>query len=292
MSWLDELAAELDARLVPLRERRRILLELSDHMQCDSGCEARMGDPRRLAATFADELATHRSRRSALAVFGALAATAVALTVWQLMVARVGYPGFDAGLSLALFLPALVGIFIAPQVALVAGTLGAVRALRRRRARSLPAAEIALLHRRAEVALSAGFATVGGLGLYAVDFSRRLPAWLTAATAALAAAAALGLLAAARAVAHGRSLHPAQAGPAGDVYDDVPLLCRRWLRRRPWLLGAAASLAVGIGMTLFSAHAEHSLLEGLQRGAVEGLAAAAGFALLGRRLGLAPPPGD
>ena len=41
---------------------------------------------------------------------------------------------------------------------------------------SLPAGEIALIHRRARVALAAGFATMAGLELYVVDFSQRLPA--------------------------------------------------------------------------------------------------------------------
>ena len=42
-------------------------------------------------------------------------------------------------------------------------------------------------------------------------------------------------------------------------------------------------------MTAFEAHAERSLTEGLQRGIVEGLAAAIGFALLGRTIGVASP---
>ena len=105
------------------------MLEFEDHIDCEPGCEERLGDPRELAA------------------------------------------GFDSGLSLALFVPAFFGMFLAPQVALVAGTLAALRALRRRRVRSLPASEIGLIGRRTRVVLLAGFATVAGLELYAVDFS-------------------------------------------------------------------------------------------------------------------------
>jgi hypothetical protein len=45
-------------------------------------------------------------------------------------------------------------------------------------------------------------------------------------------------------------------------------------------------------MALFMAHAERSIVEGLQRGAFEGLAAAVGFVLLGRKIGVpgSPPP--
>ena len=62
----------------------------------------------------------------------------------------------------------------------------------------------------------------------------------------------------------------------------------RWLRSRPWLLGALASLAVGVALGAFEAHAEHSAFEGIQRGVFEGLAAAAGFAVLGRAIGVRP----
>jgi hypothetical protein len=63
------------------------------------------------------------------------------------------YPGYSNGISISLFFPALLGMVVAPQVALVAGTLSALRALRRRRAVRLPAQEIALIHRRTSVAL-------------------------------------------------------------------------------------------------------------------------------------------
>ena len=135
-----------------------ILLELDDHIECEPGCEDRLGDPRELAVKFADELATSRARRSALHAFVALALTAVALATSQLAIeAAGGYPGFTNGISLLLFFPALVGIFFAPQVALVTGSLAALRAIRRRRTPRLPAAEIGLITRRARIALLAGF---------------------------------------------------------------------------------------------------------------------------------------
>ncbi len=142
MSWAQQLADELTACGVLGRERRRIVLELQDHIACEPGCQERLGDPHELAARFADELATDGARRGAFAAFGALVLAALALIVSQLAIGHAGgYPGFDHGHSLALFLPAALGMFIAPQAALVAGTLAALRALRRLRRAVLPAAE-------------------------------------------------------------------------------------------------------------------------------------------------------
>jgi hypothetical protein len=287
MSWLEHLADELTSIGVTGRERRRIVVELRDHIVCEPGCEDRLGDPRQLAANFADELATDRARRSAFSVFLALALAAVALLVSQLSLGHAGgYPGYNRGLSLALFLPAALGMFIAPQVALVAGTLAALRAARRRRARILPAAEIALIRRRAWVGLGAGAATVAGLELYVVNFSSVLPGWWLALIGGLSGMAGVALVAASRRLVLAGAVITRTSGRAGDVYDDLPVIRWDWLRRHPWRLGAIASLGVGVSMTLFEAHAEHSLFEGVQRGAMEGLAAAAGFALLGRAIGV------
>jgi hypothetical protein len=290
MSWLRDLADELRALDVPRSERRRILAEFHDHIASEPGCEDRLGDPHALATQFADELATDQARRSAFGAFLALASTAVVLFVWAVSVnAAGGYPGFNHGLSQALFWPALLGLVIGPQTALVAGTLAAWRALRRRRARVLPGAEIRLIRRRAAIGLGGGLATVAGLELYAINFSSVLPGWWIALVATLAGVAGAALLTTTVGLRRYGGLVAGTAGPAGDVFDDIPVIRLRWLRGRPWRLGAAACLIVGLAMTGFEWHAEHSLLEGLQRGVFEGLAAAIGFALLGRAIGVAPP---
>ena len=287
MSWVQLLSTELLARGVPRRERARIVLELEDHIACEPGCEELLGDPRDLAAGFAEELATSRARGAAFRAFAALALAAAALALSQLTIGQTGgYPGFTNGLSLLLFVAALLGLFVAPQVALVAGTLAALRAARRRRAPSLPAAEIDLMQRRTRVALLAGLGTVAGLELYVLDFALVLPAWYlamiggSAAIAGAALAAALGSLRGAAAIV---SCSP---GPTGDVYDDVPVPGREWLRRHPWRLGVLGSVALAIVGTFTLAHAERSLTEGLQRGIFEGLIALAGYALLGGAIGL------
>ncbi len=292
MTWLGRLGSELGARGVPRRERLRIALEFEDHIACEPGCEDRLGDPRELAVSFAEELASARTRRSALQGFAALALVAVVLALSQLMIGRAGgYPGFDHGLSLALFIPALVGMFVTPQVALVAGSLAAVRALRRRHSPRLPAAEIRLIERRARVALLAGMATVGGLELYVVNFSRVLPAWYLAVIGGSAAVAGLVVGAAVRGLSRARGIVSGAPGATGDVYDDLPVLRWSWLRRRAWRLGAIGSLAVAALVTVLEAKAERSVSEGLQRGIAEGLVAAAGYALLGRVVGLFPQRG-
>jgi Domain of unknown function (DUF1707) len=289
MSWLDSLATELRVRGVSHRERARILVELSDHIQSEPGCEDRLGDPRELAVSFADELATDCARRSAFQTFGALALAAVALAVSQLAMDRVGgYPGFTNGISVILFVPACVGMLVAPQVALVAGTLAALRAARRRRVARLPAAEIGLIGRRARVALQAGFATMAGLELYVLDFSLRLPAWYLGVVGGSAAVAAAALYVAFRSLNRARAIVSGAAGAAGDIYDDLPLIRWSWLRWHPWRLGTIGTVIVGLIATIGQAHAEHSLAEGLQRGVVEGLALAIGFAMLGRAIGLLP----
>ena len=289
MSWLEDLSGELYARGVARRDRVRIVAELSDHIACEPGCEDRLGDPRMLASSFADELATAQARTSAFAAFAALAVAAVVLVVSQLTLARLAhYPGYSNGISTLLFFPALLGMVVAPQVALVAGTLAAWRSLRRRRVASLPAREIALIHRRTRVAVTAGFATMAGIELYVVDFSERLPAWWLGLAGVLAAIAGAGLWATARTLSRARTIVSGADGPAGDIFEDLPVLGWSWLRSRPWLLGALASLTVGLALGAFEAHAERSVAEGIQRGGFEGVAAAIGFVLLGSAIGARP----
>ncbi len=261
------------------------MLELEDHIGCEPGCEERLGDPGALAATFAEELATARARRSAFHAFWALALVAVAMALSQLVIGQAGgYPGFDHGLTLALFVPAFIGLFIAPQVALVAGTLAGWRAFRRRRTQSLPAAEIGLIERRTRVALVAGFAGLGGLALYLVDFVTIFPAWYLMLVGGSALLAGTVMYASYTGLVRARGIVSACPGPAGDVYDDLPL--PRWLRHRPWRLGAIGALAVAVVSTVGLGHAERSLSEGLQRGVLEGVAAFIGYVVLGKAIGL------
>jgi hypothetical protein len=290
MTWLQQLADDLTARGIRGHDRRRIVAELRDHIDCEPESVERLGDPAELAGIFADELATARTRRATWHAFAALSTAAAVLAYSQVALVRTGgYPGFDHGLSLLLFLPAILGMLLAPQVALVSGTLAALRALRRRRVIRMPAAELGLLERRVRVALAAGLCTVGGVELYVIDFSARLPAWWLGTVGGLGLASGAALVWATHSLVGARALVSGTPGGAGDVFDDLPAIGFSWLRRRSWRLGATASLLVAVAMTAVEAHAERSLAEGLQRGIVEGLAAAIGFALLGRSIGVAAP---
>lgn len=290
MTWLEQLADGLSAAGVRGAERARVLDELRDHIACEPGCEPQLGDPAELATRFADELAGSGARRSAFDAFAALAGVAVVLAVSQLTMGRAGGPpGFDNGLSLALFVPAALGMLVASQVALVTGTLAAWRSLRRRRAATMSAAEVALIRRRTRVALAAGWATLAGIGLYVIDFSAKLPTWWLGLVGGLVLVAAVGLAAATRALERTGETQCSVAGPGGDLYDDLPRFGRDWLRRHPWRLGVITALIVGAGVTLFIAHAERSLIEGLERGIPEALAAATAFLLLGGAIGAFAP---
>ncbi|HEY5389304.1 MAG TPA: hypothetical protein VIJ83_02020 [Solirubrobacteraceae bacterium] len=286
MSWIAEFEDELRRRGVRAATRERLAAEFTDHIACEKEVRielTRLGAAREIAGQYAEELASHETRHAALGAFAALALAAIGLVVSQAALGRIGYPGFSHGASTPLALIAIAAMVIGAQVALVTGTLAAWRALHRRREPSLPAAEIALIQRRTKIALAAGLTTTAAMLLYVVDFTSVLPAWWLALSGALAAVASGALVAAWRANAHSSATVSVAQGPAGDVFDDLPPL--RALRAHPLGFVTLATLAVGGAMTLVVWHAEHSLIEGLERGGFEALALAACFALFGRAIG-------
>jgi hypothetical protein len=283
MSWLDDFEDELVKRRVRPASRERLRHELADHIACEQGAPTRLGDPRAIAGQYADELSSDDARRGSLGIFAALALTGGALLVQQLTLGRIGYPGFDHGYSTVLALVAILAMVLGSQVALVCGCLAGWRAVRRRAVAVLPAAEIALLHRRAAIAVAAGAVTATGMMLYMVDFVDVLPALWLVLSGTLCASATAALAIAWRGQARGAATVALAAGPAGDVFDDVPPL--RALRDHPLGLWALATLAVGGFVTLFEWHAERALAEGLQRGGFEALALGVCFALFGRAIG-------
>lgn len=285
MSFPAKLERELAARGVRRSARQRIVLEYEDHIACDPLGAERLGDPAELASEFADELAADEVRLGAGRAFIALVFAALVLVGFQLTIRRVGSnPGFDQGTSLALSIPAIMGMFLGPQVAIVAGSLALLRALRQRHKLVLPAAEVTLIRRRSEVALGGGITTTVGLLLYVLNFSGLLPAWWLGVIGGLSLAATATLLAVGFTLMRSRSIFVKTAGPAGDVFDDLAIL--RPMSDKPWLMCAIASLAVAAALTILTGLAERSIVEGIERGLVEGIAAAAGFALLGRAVGL------
>ena len=288
MSWLDEFEEELTARRVRRGARERLVAELADHLECERGWSTRLeltrlGAAREIAGQCAEELAADDARRGAFVAFAALALTAVALAVSQAALGAIGYPGFDHGFTTALSLPAILALIVGAQIALVSGTLAALRALRRRREPVLPGAEVALLNRRARIGLAGGLAVCASLALYAIDFATVLPVWWLALSGGLALVAGGALVTAWRRVSLGAGTVALAGGPAGDIYDDLPPL--RALRGHPWRLWAGATLSCGGAMTLFEWHAERSLAEGLQRGVAEAVLFSICFAALARAVG-------
>jgi hypothetical protein len=264
---IEELGRELLAVGIRGRLRARILAEFSDHIACDP--RARLGDPRPLAAQFADDLATERTRRTALGTFAALAVVAVAVGIPQLTLPAT--PDLAAGRSPFLIAPALLALVFGAQIAFVAGSLAALRALRLGGVH-----EVGLVRRRVDVALAAGVLTALGGVLYAVNFSDVVPTWWTALALAAAAAGAvpLGAAAFAHARTHGVKVSTARP-PAGLSADLGPLA-------QPALIGAAATFAIVAATAVL----EGSLVEGALRGAFEAAAFAACFAALRRPLAL------
>jgi hypothetical protein len=280
MTYLDDLARELGARGIGGRLRRRILLEVEDHLRSDPSAVARFGRADEIADAFAAELGAHASRRAALVAFAALA------------VAGAAYATCVASLSFAVSTPepmssvvvalSFATMIVAPQVAFVAGSLALVRAVRRRRERVLPARELAVIRRRAAVAVGAGLAALAAVAVYA-HAAPASPArwWVDLADIATIGASAVLLVALVPVVSAAR-LRPRLEGEADDVFDDLRLA---GLRARPWRFARLVAAAAA-ALVWFAAAVQGDPIDGALQGAAEALACLAGFAALGRYLGL------
>jgi hypothetical protein len=269
MTYLDDLARELAAVGIRGRLRARILAEAADHLA--EGDVEKFGDPAELARQFADELATDRSRAAAFAAFGSLAAAGIGFGLAWLAIARAGFPDIATGAWPPLGIAAAIGTVVFPQVALAAGLLTILRAVRRRRERRIVAAEIDLLLTRTRVGLTFGVLSMAALAVYAIEFP--IAGWIWPVALALTAPlAGVGLL-----MHRAAAVKSSVSGDAGDVFDDLPVP----VARRPWLLCAATAAAAAL--VTFAAAPNH---EGIRNGIVELVLVVAGFLALGKRLGL------
>ena len=283
-AFIARLEDELESRRVRRSVRRRILLEYADHIACEPESEQRLGDPAQLAGAFAAELAADDARAVARNTFASLALAAFALVIGQLTIVPAGgYPGNNSAGSTALAWTAIVLILVAPQVALVAGSLGALRAFRRRHSQALPDAEVALIYRRCAIGGVAGLVTCAALLIYVADFTQQLAGWwlaLQAGTVLIAAGALIVTGAHARRV---RRTVASVPGPSGGIADDVPLV--GFVLDRPGAVAIAATVIAGAVGTVLGTIAERSLIEGLERGLFEALVVGVGLAAT---LSLAP----
>jgi hypothetical protein len=264
---IDELGRELAKVGIRGRRRKRILTEFADHLACDP--EAPLGEPRQLAAQFADELASDAARRTALGTFSALVVVAFAVGLSQVTLPTV--PDITSGRSMFLVGPATLAMVIGSQIAFAAGVLAAMRALR-----LAGPQEVALIRRRVAVAVGGGALTATGSVLYAVNFWGVVPSWWALLAVAGAGASAVSLAASALAYRSSNSIAVSPTEAARGLSADLGPFAR------PWLIGAVAAGTMLVATSIL----EGSVVEGALRGGFEAILFVGCFVALRRPLAL------
>ncbi len=289
MTWLAELHTELGRAGIRGRTRSRIELELADHLASDPSSESRLGAPREVAESFAAELRAPRTRRAAWISFCALALAGLGLVATsRAHVAAGGWPNLNGVCGVFVALCGVV-ILVSCQFAFVAGVLGIARTLRIRQRKEAAAAELRLIQGRMRVAIVAAGLTSGALLANTAIMWGTMPAWWDAVALVSSAVPLAGLAAARTALSTAYELTPDGGAPAEGLVGDLP----GWLGSRtsavlgrPWLAAGLLGAGICVVSLIGAANAESSVLEGIERAAAEAIAFLAGFALLGRRLGL------
>lgn len=281
IDYVESLSRELARAGIRGRLRRRIVAEFADHLACDPGAE--LGAPSALARQFADELGTSRARAAAFRAFAALAFAGV---LFAAAIASAAGPGGIGRINLSPATSAVMpACILAGQVAFVAGGLGLVRAFRLRHDSVVKTDEARLLARRAAVGLAAGVVTVLALPAIAVGASHSVSsAWRVYAFAATGAGIGAMLLAA-PAVAAAVRVRPLLDGRAGDLFSDLGPLASPTLAASPWRFALLVAFALAL-VTAAGGVAGNDPYDGALRGLFEAAACLAGFATLGRYLGL------
>jgi hypothetical protein len=283
----DRLGQELRAVGIGGRLRSRILDEYADHLACDP--EAQLGEPRALARQFADEVGSTRARRAAMMGSGALAVAGI-LFGMAFVTSNAAFGAAPRGGPVIGRIAAALAILFS-QVAFVAGTLAVLRWVQRRGSGVLPAAEASVIVRRAAVGVLSGIITMVSLGTMAIAYHRfQSGSWPTF-TIVVSAVGTAGLLASLPSIWQAARLRPVAGGEAGDIFDDLGdfvILVPPPLRGRPWRFAAVVSVAVAVIITLVAVPAQDAF-DGAARGMLDALLCMAGFATLGRYLGLWRP---
>jgi uncharacterized membrane protein len=284
MTYLNALESELAAVGIPAPRRRRILAEFADHLHEDPSAE--LGAPEDLAKQFADELGTSLARAASFRTFAALAFAGISLVAMFVAV------GGNRGLGLARHhhvatptwtMPILLIAAVAAQVAFAAGVLALLRAWRLRHERVIKAADARVLARRSAVGLVGGLLTLAALPAcalafpYAAGHTWNVFAWIVAGVGVVVLAAA------SPALVSSFRLRPTHAGEPSDLIADLG----GWVPRSLTPTRIALLLALGIAV-LLSAQGVivDDPYDGAARGILDGAACLAGFAVLGRYLGL------
>ena len=284
-AYTERLRAELAAVGITGRLRARIIDEITDHLTCDPAAE--LGAPRLLARQFADELGTLRVRRAAVRSFAALALAGLLFGLVFLDSPAAAFGAAPAGISLVGRI-ARWGAVLAPQIAFVAGVLAALRALRRRRAGVIAAAEARMIARRATVGTVFGIVSMACLAAIALSLHRWVPsAWETRALVATGVGL-VGLVAVLPSLWASARLRPVAAGAAGDLFDDLGPVVPVALRGHPWRLAAIIAGGIAVAIALAGIPGD-DVYDGIARGVFDAAACLTGFATLGRYLGLWEP---
>jgi hypothetical protein len=287
VAYLDALRDELAGVGIRGRRRERIVTEIADHLACDPA--AKLGAPREIARQFADELGTVNARRAAARSFAALAIAGLLFGAAFAGSPAAAFGAAPAGASVVGRLARIVAV-LAPQIALVAGLLASLRAVRRRGRGVIAAAEARIILRRAVVATVAGLATSVSLGVIALVFGRDVSSGWQALALVASGTGTVALLAALPSLWAAARLRPVAPGTAGDLFDDLGPIVPAQLRGRPWRLAIVVAAGVAVAIALAGA-AGDDLYDGIARGVADGLVCLAGFGTLGRYLGLWSPGG-
>jgi len=279
VSWLDDFQRALEGIGMPARRRRRIYLELEDHLLSDPTAVDRLGDPGDLAARFADELGATLSRRASFAAFRALAPLGVLFGVLFASqgAAHLGSTDHD-----------LVGpaVIFGTQIAFVGGMLALFRAYRLRDAAAFPAAQARVLLRRSALGLAGGLLTVAGILAGALQAPSQVASWYLSLAYATAGVGAVTLALAGVPFVRAAWLQPVAPGAAGgDLESDLGPLVPMALRGDPWRLALSIAALVALCIAVAGV-AQGDPFDGLARALADALACLAGFLLLGRWLGL------
>lgn len=287
-TYLTDLDAALARAGIRGARRTRIVTEFTDHLRCDP--DADLGDPAAVATEFADELGTSFARTAAFRAFAALALAGILVVVRAIALLRLSAGGFGAADTVGLLVSAVFA-----QVAVVAGGLGVLRAIRLRGRATIPRQEACVLARRAGIGLATGAVTIVAFPITQIYPAHPAAVAIGSHPTSLwwplaSAAAVLALAVAAPSVVRAVRLRPQSTGPAGDLLADLGLLQPVAARIAGGSVNRIACL-ICAGLVIVMALAGIAAgdpYDGILRGLLEGGAFLGGYAVLGRYLGIRP----
>ncbi len=285
MSYLNALESELTATGIPVRRRRRILVEFADHLH--ENPDAELGAPRGLARQFADELGTRLARVAAFRAFAVLAFAGVGLVGMFLAVGRwrgLSVYGTHRQVTTPTWtMPIMLITALAAQVALVAGTLALLRAWRLRHERVISRSDATVLARRSAVGLLCGAVTMAALPAIALAFPHTAGHTWTVFAWVVASVTVLMMVGVTPTVLGSARLRPASTGEPADLTADLGPWLPSGITPTRCALLLTAAIVVVLGLQGVVADDPY---DGIARGLLDAVACMTGFLVLGGYLGL------